>query len=53
MFLISPTGEKLAYALGFDVKASNNEFEYETLIIGMEIAGKMGAEASKADSNSH
>ncbi|XP_071923132.1 uncharacterized protein [Coffea arabica] len=52
LFLISPTREKLAYALRFDFKASNNEFEYETLIIGMEIASKMGAESSKAYSNS-
>ncbi|XP_071933203.1 uncharacterized protein [Coffea arabica] len=52
LLLISPTGEELAYALRFDFKASNNKFEYETLITGMEVARKMGAESLRIYSDS-
>nr|XP_027101472.1 uncharacterized protein LOC113722186 [Coffea arabica] len=52
LLLISPTGEELAYALRFDFRASNNEFEYETLIAGLEIARKLGIESIKVYSDS-
>ena len=52
MLLISPTGDKLAYALRFDFRATNNESEYETLITGMEVARKMGAESLRVYSDS-
>ena len=45
MLLISLIGYKLAYALRFDFRTTNNESEYETLITGMEVAWKMGPES--------
>ncbi|XP_027088595.2 uncharacterized protein [Coffea arabica] len=52
LFLISPTGEELAYALRFDFRASNNEYEYEALIAGMEMTRKLEAESIKVYSDS-
>nr|XP_027075634.1 uncharacterized protein LOC113699462 [Coffea arabica]XP_027078730.1 uncharacterized protein LOC113702002 [Coffea arabica] len=52
LLLTSPTGEELAYALRFDFKASNNESEYETLIAGMVMAQKLGAESIRIYSDS-
>ncbi|XP_071933202.1 uncharacterized protein [Coffea arabica] len=52
LLLISPTGEKLAYALRFDFRASNNESEYEALITRIEVARKLGAELLKVHSDS-
>ena len=42
----------MAYVLRFDFRASNNESEYETLIAGMEMAPKLGAELIKFYSDS-
>nr|XP_027102811.1 uncharacterized protein LOC113724067 [Coffea arabica] len=52
LLLINPTEEELAYALRFDFRVSNNEIEYETLIAGMEMARKLGAESIKIYSDS-
>ncbi|XP_071912270.1 uncharacterized protein [Coffea arabica] len=52
LLFISPMGEELAYTLRFDFKASNNEFVYEALITGMEVAQNMGAESLKVYSDS-
>nr|XP_027088503.1 uncharacterized protein LOC113709849 [Coffea arabica] len=52
LFLISPTGEELPYALRFDFRASNNESEYEALIAGMEMARRLGARSIKVYSDS-
>ncbi|XP_071906201.1 uncharacterized protein [Coffea arabica] len=52
LLLISPTGEELPYALRFDFRASNNESEYEALIVGMEMARKLGARSLKVYSDS-
>ena len=42
--LTNPDREKLRYALRFEFKASNNEAEYEALIVGLELANKLGAQ---------
>ncbi|KAL0406263.1 UNVERIFIED_CONTAM: hypothetical protein Slati_3940200 [Sesamum latifolium] len=42
--LTSPEGNELEYALHFNIKASNNEAEYEALIAGIKIALDAGAE---------
>ena len=52
LLFISPMGEELAYTLRFAFKASNNEFVYEALITGMEVAQNMGAESLKVYSDS-
>ncbi|KAL0309185.1 UNVERIFIED_CONTAM: hypothetical protein Sradi_5860800 [Sesamum radiatum] len=41
--LTSPEGDELAYALRFNFKALNNEFEYEALIAGIMMALDVGA----------
>ncbi|KAL0444527.1 UNVERIFIED_CONTAM: Ribonuclease HI [Sesamum latifolium] len=41
--LTSPEGDELEYALYFDFKASNNETEYEALIVGVRMALDVGA----------
>ncbi|KAK4395816.1 hypothetical protein Sango_1735900 [Sesamum angolense] len=38
----SPHGEDLEFAIKFSFKASNNEVEYEALLIGMKIAHEVG-----------
>ena len=42
--LTNPDREKLRYALRFEFKASNNEAEYEALIVGLELANKLGVQ---------
>ncbi|KAL0311289.1 UNVERIFIED_CONTAM: hypothetical protein Sangu_2423600 [Sesamum angustifolium] len=39
----SPHGEDLEFSVKFDFKASNNEKEYEALLIGMKMAHEAGA----------
>ncbi|KAL0402484.1 UNVERIFIED_CONTAM: hypothetical protein Slati_4278300 [Sesamum latifolium] len=41
--ITSPQGENLEFAIKFGFKASNNEAEYEALIIGMKMAHEAGA----------
>ncbi|KAL0386116.1 UNVERIFIED_CONTAM: Ribonuclease HI [Sesamum radiatum] len=41
--ITSPQGEDLEFAIKFGVKASNNEAEYEALVIGMRMAHEAGA----------
>ncbi|XP_071909714.1 uncharacterized protein [Coffea arabica] len=52
LLLTSPTGEELTYALRCDFPTSNNETEYETLLIGLRIAHRMGITAIKVRSDS-
>ncbi|XP_071907805.1 uncharacterized protein [Coffea arabica] len=52
LLLISPTGEELTYALRLDFPASNNEAEYEALLIGLRIAHQMGITAIQVRSDS-
>nr|GEU81172.1 reverse transcriptase domain-containing protein [Tanacetum cinerariifolium] len=42
LILTSPEGEKFTYALRFKFDASNNEAEYEALIVVMQIAEQIG-----------
>nr|GEZ08439.1 reverse transcriptase domain-containing protein [Tanacetum cinerariifolium] len=42
LILTNPKGIKFTYALRFQFAASNNEAEYEELIVGLRIAARMG-----------
>ena len=42
--LTNPDREMLRYTLRFEFKASNNEVEYEALIVGLELAQRLGVE---------
>ncbi|GJZ44311.1 reverse transcriptase domain-containing protein, partial [Tanacetum coccineum] len=42
LILTSPEGTEFTYALRFQFAASNNEAEYEALIVGLRIAARMG-----------
>ncbi|KAL0416105.1 UNVERIFIED_CONTAM: Pro-Pol polyprotein [Sesamum latifolium] len=48
----SPQGEDLEFAIKFAFKASNNEAEYEALVIGMRMAHEAGARHLLAYSDS-
>ncbi|KAL0434466.1 UNVERIFIED_CONTAM: Pro-Pol polyprotein [Sesamum latifolium] len=50
--ITSPQGEDLEFAIKFDFKASNNEAEYEALVIGMRMAHEAGARHLLAYSDS-
>ena len=41
VLLTNPDREILRYALRFEFKASNNEVEYEALIVGLKLANKL------------
>ena len=43
IMLISPKGHKIHCALGFGFKASNNEAEYEALIVGLHLTKELQA----------
>nr|KAJ0216727.1 hypothetical protein LSAT_V11C300147310 [Lactuca sativa] len=45
LILTSPEGESVTYALHFDFHTSNNEAEYEALLVGLRLAKQMGAKA--------
>ncbi|KAL0402184.1 UNVERIFIED_CONTAM: hypothetical protein Slati_4248300 [Sesamum latifolium] len=50
--MTSPQGEDLEFAVKFGFKASNNEAEYEALVIGMRMAHEAGARHLLAYSDS-
>ncbi|KAL0288973.1 UNVERIFIED_CONTAM: hypothetical protein Sangu_2635300 [Sesamum angustifolium] len=50
--ITSPQGEDMEFAIKFDFKASKNEVEYETLVLGMRIAQDAGTLHLLAYSNS-
>ncbi|KAL0413250.1 UNVERIFIED_CONTAM: hypothetical protein Sradi_1526700 [Sesamum radiatum] len=50
--ITTPQGEDLKFAIKFDFKASNNEVEYEALVIVMRMAHEAGARHLLAYSNS-
>ncbi|KAL0313614.1 UNVERIFIED_CONTAM: Ribonuclease HI [Sesamum radiatum] len=50
--ITSPQGEDLEFAIKFGFKASNNEAEYEALVIGMRMAYEVGARHLLAYSDS-
>ncbi|KAL0434767.1 UNVERIFIED_CONTAM: hypothetical protein Sradi_0184600 [Sesamum radiatum] len=41
--LTTPQGDDMEFAVNFEFKASNNEVEYEALVLGMRIAQDAGA----------
>ncbi|KAL0416218.1 UNVERIFIED_CONTAM: hypothetical protein Slati_3453700 [Sesamum latifolium] len=50
--ITTPQGEDLEFAIKFSFKASNNEAEYEALVIGMRMAHETGAKHLLAYSDS-
>ncbi|KAL0431405.1 UNVERIFIED_CONTAM: hypothetical protein Sradi_0766500 [Sesamum radiatum] len=50
--ITTPQGEDLEFTIKFDFEASNNEAEYEPLVIGMRMAHKTGARHLLAYSDS-
>ena len=52
LVLISPENVIIEKSLRLDFSASNNEAEYETLLIGMTMVQRMGGKSVKVFSNS-
>ncbi|KAL0373706.1 UNVERIFIED_CONTAM: Ribonuclease HI [Sesamum radiatum] len=52
IIITTPQGEDIEFAMKFDFKASNNEAEYEALVIGMRMAHEMGVRHLLAYSDS-
>ena len=52
MMLISPEEHKIHYAISFGFKASNNEAEYEALIVGLRLTCELQVPKMKVFSNS-
>ena len=50
--LISPEGHKIHYAILFGFKVSNNEAEYETMIVGLRLTPELQVHNVKIFSNS-
>ena len=50
--LTSPTGERIEQAVCLGFSASNNELEYEAMIVGLELSLAMGADSLSVQSNS-
>jgi len=50
--LISPKGEKLKYAVRLQFPATNNEAEYEALLIGLSLVKTLGAKGLIVQTNS-
>ncbi|KAF7144834.1 hypothetical protein RHSIM_Rhsim04G0128000 [Rhododendron simsii] len=52
LILTSPKGQRLRYGLWFEFKATNNEVEYEALVVGLELANAIGVKHLLAKSDS-
>ncbi|KAL0430897.1 UNVERIFIED_CONTAM: hypothetical protein Sradi_0715700 [Sesamum radiatum] len=52
IIITTPQGEDLEFAIKFGFKASNNEAEYETLVVGMRMVHEAGARHLLAYSDS-
>ncbi|GKD80011.1 reverse transcriptase domain-containing protein [Tanacetum coccineum] len=52
LILTNPKGMEFTYALRFRFDATNNEAEYEALIVGLKIAEKIGVENLQENVNS-
>ncbi|GKB15345.1 reverse transcriptase domain-containing protein [Tanacetum coccineum] len=52
LILTNPEGMKFTYALRFRFDATNNEAEYEALIVGLKIAKQMGVKNLQANFDS-
>ncbi|GJX81535.1 reverse transcriptase domain-containing protein [Tanacetum coccineum] len=53
LILTNPKGAEFTYALRFRFDATNNEAEYEVLIVGIRIAEQMGVKNLQANVDSH
>ena len=53
LLILDPQKNRLAYAIKFDFSASNNEAEYEALLLGIQLCKIAGACKLKAHSDSH
>lgn len=47
-----PSGEQMEYAIRMGLKATNNEAEYETLLVELRIATELGVESLDTFSDS-
>ncbi|GKG57347.1 reverse transcriptase domain-containing protein, partial [Tanacetum coccineum] len=52
LILTNPEGIEFTYALRFMFEATNNEAEYEALIVGLNIADQMGVQNLQANMDS-
>ena len=52
LILTNPAGMEFTYALRFEFQTSNNEAEYEALIVGLRIAKQMGVQDLAANVDS-
>ncbi|XP_034208253.1 uncharacterized protein LOC117621817 [Prunus dulcis] len=52
LVLTTPDGLKIEYALRFDFRTSNNEAEYEALLVGLQLAKSMNAKQIRTHSDS-
>ena len=52
IILTTPDGIQLEYALRFGFQVSNNEAEYEALLVGLQLATSMGAKQIQVYSDS-
>ena len=52
LILTSPDGIDVEYAIRFGFQASNNEAEYETVIVGLNLAHSMEADQLELSSDS-
>ena len=52
IILTTPEGIQIKYALRFGFQASNNDAEYEALLVELQLAISMGAEQIKVYSDS-
>ncbi|GKA92030.1 reverse transcriptase domain-containing protein [Tanacetum coccineum] len=52
LIIMNPKGMEFTYALRFRFNATNNEAEYEALIVGLHIAGKIGVQNIQANVDS-
>ncbi|GKE39990.1 reverse transcriptase domain-containing protein [Tanacetum coccineum] len=52
LILINPKGAEFSYALRFMFDATNNEAEYEALIVGLRIMEQMGIKCIQANAGS-
>ena len=52
IILVTPTGHKFHSALRFEFEATNNESEYEALLVGLRMATELKAKAIKCFSDS-
>nr|GEZ76891.1 reverse transcriptase domain-containing protein [Tanacetum cinerariifolium] len=52
LIITNPEGMEFTYALRFRINATNNEAEYEALIVGLQIAGQMRVQYLQANVDS-